>query len=275
MEDIMQNSNSRIKLNIIDDIAYVSLSRPDKHNALDIHMFTAIRDTINTLKHDRNVRVVIVQGAGEDFCSGLDIKAVMGTKSSPLKLLFKWLPWQSNLAQFVSTGWRKIPVPVIAAIHGRCWGGGLQIALGADIRIASPDASIAIMEARWGLIPDMGGTLALKELINLDIAKELAMTGKEINGDEALNYGLITHVDKSPIEKAQNIAKEICQQSPDSVAATKRLYDKSWWSSPSLALARESLYQIKILLGKNYKVKTYNQLHKNDKTKDFKTRQRW
>lgn len=266
---------NRIDVNIDNNIAYVSLNRPDKHNALDMSMFYAIRKTIKALKRDRSIRAVIVQGAGEDFCSGLDIKAVMKSLSAPLTLLFKWLPWRANLAQYVSTGWREIPVPVIMVIHGRCWGGGLQIALGADFRIASPSASIAIMEARWGLIPDMGGTLALKELIKLDVAKELAMTGEVISGEQALSYGLITHLDENPHAKAVELAQRICKQSPDAVSATKKLYNKSWWSKPGFALARESYYQIRILLGKNSKIKAYNQTHSEEKTREFVKRQKW
>ena len=269
------NTEKCITVEIQDNIATVSLNRPDKHNALDMQMFYAIGKTIKRLKADRSIRAVIVEGKGEDFCSGLDIKAVMKSGKAPLQLLFKWLPWKANLAQYVSIGWKKIPAPVIMVIHGRCWGGGLQIALGGDFRIAAPDASIAVMEARWGLIPDMGGTLALRELLSLDIAKELAMTGAIINGEQALNYGLVTHVDENPCEKAVQLAQAICQQSPDAVAATKKLYNKSWWSKPGFSLARESYYQIKILLGQNRKVKTYNQLHQDGKPREFDKRQNW
>ena len=264
-----------IIVEIKNNIAHVRLNRADKHNALDMAMFYAIRNTIKRLKANKEIRAVIVQGNGEDFCSGLDIKSVMKSQSDPLKLLFKWLPWRANLAQYVSTGWRDIPAPVIMAIHGRCWGRGLQIALGGDFRIATPDASIAIMEARWGLIPDMGGTLALKELIKLDVAKELAMTGRVINGGEALDYGLITYVDDNPYEKSVKIAKMICNQSPDAAAATKKLYNKSWWSKPGFALFRESYYQIRILLGKNYRVKTYNQTHSEEEARKFVKRKKW
>ncbi|WP_019026774.1 crotonase/enoyl-CoA hydratase family protein [Colwellia piezophila] len=267
--------DNRVNLTIKNGIAHVSLNRPDKHNAIDIKMFYAISQTIKQLKVDRSIRAVIVEGIGEDFCSGLDIKSVMKSAKAPLQLLFKWLPWQANLAQYVSVGWRKIPAPVIMVIHGRCWGGGLQIALGGDFRIAAPDTSISIMESRWGLIPDMGGTLALRELLSLDIAKELAMTGAIINGEQALNYGLVTHVDEDPAEKALQLAQAICQQSPDAVAATKKLYNKSWWSKPGFALLRESYYQVKILLGKNQKIKTYNQLHQDEKTREFVKRQNW
>jgi len=264
-----------IELQIINNIAHVHLNRADKHNALNMEMFYGIQKTIKSLQADKQIRAVIVQGNGEDFCSGLDIKSVMKSRTDPLKLLFKWLPWQANLAQYVSTGWRDIPVPVIMVIHGRCWGGGLQIALGADFRISKPDASLAIMEARWGLIPDMGGTLALKELIRLDVAKELAMTGKVITGEQALSYGLVTHLADTPYEKALELAETIKQHSPDAIAATKKLYNKSWWSKPGFALARESFYQIKILLGKNSKIKAYNQTHPDEAPKEFIKRKNW
>lgn len=269
------NIDERIKVAVINSIAHVSLNRADKHNALDMVMFYAIRNTIKRLKADKEIRAVIVQGNGDDFCSGLDIKSVMKSRSDPLKLLFKWLPWRSNLAQYVSTGWRDIPVPVIMVIHGRCWGGGLQIALGGDFRIATPDSSIAIMEARWGLIPDMGGTLALKELIKLDVAKELAMTGKVINGEQAHSHGMVTHVDEKPYERAVELAEAISMHSPDAVAATKTLYNKSWWSKPGFALARESFYQIRILLGKNYRIKTYNQTNPEKEPRKFIKRKNW
>ena len=269
------NIDKRIELQIKNNIAHVIFNRAAKHNALDMQMFYAIRKTIKLLKTDRSIRAVIVTGKGEDFCSGLDIKAVMKSAKAPLQLLLKWLPWRANLAQYVSTGWRDIPAPVIMVIHGRCWGGGLQIALGGDFRIAAPDASIAVMEARWGLIPDMGGTLALRELLSLDIAKELAMTGASISGEQALTYGLVTHVDDDPSEKALQLAQAICQQSPDAVAATKKLYNLSWWSKPGFTLARESYYQVKILLGQNRKIKTYNQLHQDEKSREFRKRQNW
>jgi enoyl-CoA hydratase/carnithine racemase len=161
------------------------------------------------------------------------------------------------------------------AIHGRCWGGGLQIALGGDFRIATPNASLSIMESRWGLIPDMGGTIALRNIINIDIAKELAMTAAVIDGEKALSLGLITQVNNEPLAQAQKMAEVICQQSPDSIAATKKLYNKSWASTLGITLLRESYYQIKILLGKNQKIKTYNQLHPEKVSKAFHDRKRW
>ena len=129
------NKDNRVTVNVIDQIAHVNLARPEKHNAIDMAMFQGIVATIAKLKKDTSIRAIILTGQGEDFCSGLDVKSVMKSKSSPIKLLFKWHPFKANLAQRVSTDWQDLDVPVIAAIHGRCWGGGLQIALGADIRI--------------------------------------------------------------------------------------------------------------------------------------------
>ncbi len=266
---------SPVTLTITNNIAYVCLNKPNKHNALDLTMFYQIRTTIQTLKNNRQIRAVIVSGQGQDFCTGLDVKSVMKSLTAPIKLLAKWHPWQANLAQIVSTGWQQIPVPVIMVIQGRCWGGGLQIALGGDFRIATPDASLAIMEARWGLIPDMGGTVALRQLVRQDVAKELAMTGEIINGVKAHQLGLVSHLSEQPMEKAQALAMTICQQSPDSVAASKKLYNNSWFGSAGLALLRESYYQLRILLGKNSKIKAYNQTHDKADAKEFVCRKKW
>lgn len=271
----MLNQNNRIKLEIIEQIAHVKLARPNKHNALDILMFESIVKTIKTLKKNRSIRVVILSGEGPDFCTGLDVKSVMKSANGPLKLLLKLNPWSSNLAQKVSTHWQSIGVPVIAAIHGRCWGGGLQIALGADFRIATADASLSIMEARWGLIPDMGGTLAFRQHCRMDMAKELAITGKIIDGKQAQIAGLVTSLDDDPLAKAQKLAEEICQQSPDSVAGVKKLFNKSWFGSKGAALMRESYYQLRIILGKNSKIKAHNQTHKADEHKKFIDRKKW
>lgn len=268
-------SNSRVTLSIVNNIATVSLNRPDKHNAIDMGMFEAIDSTIKLLKKNRELRAVIVHGVGENFCTGLDIKSVLKSQTNAFKLLFKWLPGQSNLAQRVSTGWREIPCPVIMVVHGLCWGGGMQIALGGDFRIASPSMKMSILEARWGLIPDMGGSLALKEQIPVDQAKYLAMTGKEIDASEAFSKNLITEIDEDPMARAQVIANEMLQFSPDAIAGVKKLYNHSTWRSQAYALAKESWYQIRVMMGKNQKIKTYNQTHDNSKAKAFKPRIKW
>jgi len=267
-------SEKCVTLRIEDNIAVVTLNRAEKRNALDMTMFKTIDNISRQLRKNREIRAVIVQANGEDFCSGLDIKSVMSQKSSTMFLLAKWLPGQANRAQRVSYNWRKIPVPVIMVIQGRCWGGGLQIALGADFRFASPDASFSIMEGKWGLIPDMGGNLALRELVTKDIALKLTMTAEVISAEEALGYGLITGVSDEPLQQAKELVAQIAERSPDAVAAVKKLYHQNWFKADWLMLAKESYYQVKILLGKNQNRAVKRQLKPDDNIK-YIIRNKW
>jgi len=213
-----------------DGVAQVTLHRPEKINALNMGMFEAISSTITNLQTDRSLRAVVLSGQGRGFCSGLDVQSI--ARNSPLKSMERLLERPddevANLAQHVCHGWRQLPVPVVCAIHGVCFGGGLQIALGADIRLATPDARLSIMEVKWGLIPDMGASVVLRELVRIDVAKELTMTGKIINGEEAASYGLVTRCVQDPLEEAKAVAKEISQRSPDAVALAKKLYQDTW-----------------------------------------------
>jgi enoyl-CoA hydratase/carnithine racemase len=267
-------NKERVTLRIDNDIAFVTLNRAEKRNALDMAMFKAIDKISRQLKQNRYIRAVIVQADGEDFCSGLDIKSVMSSKSSSFSLLGKWLPGQANLAQRVSCNWRKIPVPVIMVIQGRCWGGGLQIALGADFRFATSDASFSIMEGKWGLIPDMGANLAVRELVAKDIALKLTMTAEVISAQTALDYGLITHVSDEPMKQAMQLAGQITERSPDAIAAVKKLYHKNWFKAEWRMLAKESYYQLKILLGKNQNRAVKRQLNP-DKNVSYLPRKKW
>ena len=267
-------NKERVTLNIDNSIAFVTLNRADKHNALDMAMFKAIDKISRQLKQNRDIRAVIVQANGKDFCSGLDIKSVMSSKSSALSLLGKWLPGQANLAQRVSYNWRKIPVPVIMVIQGRCWGGGLQIALGADFRFATSEASFSIMEGKWGLIPDMGANLAVRELVAKDIALKLTMTAEVIPAQTALDYGLITHVSDEPMKQAMKLANQIIERSPDAVAAVKKLYHKNWLKAEWRMLAKESYYQVKILLGKNQTRAVKKQLNPKENV-SYLPRKKW
>lgn len=252
--------NDRVRIEIEPPSAYVRLNRADKHNALDLAMFDAIARSQRVVAADHDTRAVILCGEGVDFCTGLDVKALMKDRGAMRRLLWKWLPWRSNLAQRVSTGWRKLAIPVIAAVHGRCWGGGLQIALGADFRIAHPDSGFSIMESRWGLIPDMGGTLALREIVHRDQACALAMTARVITAEQALSIGLITEIHEQPMERAAELVDELANRSPDAIAAIKKLYDKSWTGGEGMALARETLYQLRVVSGRNQRIAVKREL---------------
>lgn len=246
--------SERVRLTIDGGIARVRLERADKRNALDLAMYQGIVAAQIRVSAEKGIRVVILEAAGEDFCSGLDINSMMSNRRAAVRLLWKWLPWTANLAQQVSVGWRRLRVPVIAAIQGRCWGGGLQIALGADFRIAHPQASFSIMEGKWGLIPDMGGTLALRELLSRDQAMRLAMTAEIFDAAAARDLGLLTTISPDIDQTALQLAAALSERSPDAVAAVKRLYRKSWKGGEGAALARETFYQWRILSGENQRI---------------------
>ena len=266
-------SEQRVTLSVDENgIAEVKLNRPDKLNALDMPMFKAIEQTIKKIKKNKSIRVVIVSGEGQDFCSGLDIKSVLKHPTSALKLLFKWLPGNANLAQKVTADWRNLQVPVIMAIHGRCWGGGMQIALGGDFRIATQDASFSIMESRWGLIPDMAGNTGLTRLMPIDQAMKLAMTAETFNGEQALEYNLLTELSDTPVESAKELAKQLIKRSPDVLAAIKKLYQNNWVNGQRSMLAKESWYQVRILSGKNQKIAVAKE---QGKEKDYRQAKSW
>jgi enoyl-CoA hydratase/carnithine racemase len=262
----------RITLTRDGPVAHVRLDRPEVHNALDLPMFRAIVDVQKQLARDRELRAVILDGAGVDFCSGLDVKSIMQDRSGILRLLWKWRPGRSNLAQRVSTGWRTLPVPVIAAIHGRCWGGGLQIALGADLRVVHPEASLSVMEGRWGLIPDMGGNLALRELVGADHALWLALSADVVDARRAVEIGLASMLAEDPHAEARRLCETVCERSPDAVAAIKRLFRSEWSSRPRRLLARETGYQARVLLGPNQRIAVRRQ---QGDQKPYLPRGRW
>jgi enoyl-CoA hydratase/carnithine racemase len=231
-------------------IARVTLNRPLKMNALNMPMFEAIADTALSLKSNRSIRAVILSGSGRAFCTGLDVPSLM--KHQPRASMTRLMERPndekvSNLAQDVGYLWRDLPVPVIACLHGMCFGGGMQIALGADIRLATPDCKLSVMEAKWGLIPDMSASVTLRELVRIDVAKELTMTGRIISGTEAAELGLVTRCVDDPLKEAEILADLVVQRSPDSVAMTKELYQKTWVAPEEYCLRLETELQKKLL----------------------------
>lgn len=244
-------SEERIRIDVADHVATATMVRSDKHNALDRAMFDALHGAIDRLREEPGVRCVVLRGEGPSFCSGLDIASFMAEAENgagPDILLSKSNGNVANHAQRVSTGWAEVPVPVIAAIHGYCFGGGLQIALGADIRIAAPDATLSVMESRWGLIPDMGITRSLPRLVGIDVAKELTFTARRFTGEEADRLGVVTRTADDPAAAAAELASAIAGQSPDAVRGAKRLYDESWVADAPASLELEEAIQ-RTLLG--------------------------
>ncbi len=238
---------------VADGIAHVRLDRPDKLNALTLDTLRQLRDTARSLRSDRSLRAVVLAGEGTSFCAGLDFGTVMKQPRS-IARAFVPAPWRgTNLFQEACWAWRRLPVPVIAAVHGHCLGGGIQIALAADFRFATPDSEWSVLEGRWGLIPDMSGIQSLKELVGIDTAKRLTMTAQRISGKEAHDLGLVTELAADPVAAAEEFARELATRSPDALAAAKRLFNRSWTSSPRTTFARERVEQVYLLLAANTK----------------------
>ena len=227
--------SDRVLTTIEDGIADVRLNRPDKLNALDGAMFQAIVDAGEALKGDRNVRVVVLSGEGRGFCAGLDFTAfqtMAGGDEAPREgggvgAIGQTDGRITHLGQQACWVWQELEVPVIAAVHGPALGGGIQIALGADIRIVAPDAKLSVLESRWGLIPDMTGTALLPKVVGLDVAKELTFTGRMVSGEEAVRIGLATKVAEDPSAAAMELAGELVLRSPDALRQAKRLLNLS------------------------------------------------
>lgn len=242
---------SRVRLEQHGHIAQVVLNRPDKHNGLDQQMFIELVAVAKRIRRDRNIRCVILRGEGPSFCAGLDFGAVAKSPSMVPRFFAK-LPWsKDNMFQRVAHIWRELPVPVIAAVHGNCFGGGMQIILACDYRIATPDAKLSIMEMKWGLIPDMSGTVTLSRLTRVDIAQELTMTGRVFSGSEGAEYGLISRLSDQPLAEAQALAETIASKSPDAIAASKYLFKKTWKKDTRAALLWERIIQLRLLGRRN------------------------
>ncbi len=241
----------RVKLVVRDQLAYVTLARADKRNGLDFAMMEALVEAANQIRRDRSLRAVILQGEGKAFCAGLDFGKVTKTPVKLLRAFTKYGVKKTNLFQEMCWCWRELPIPVIACVQGQCFGGGLQLALAADFRFARSDSEWSVMEAKWGLVPDMTGIATLRELVRIDVAKELTYTGRVISGDTALQLGLVSHIAADPLAGAEALADDIKTRSPDSVSAAKALIQSSWHADEREVLQQESNSQFKLLRSKN------------------------
>lgn len=223
------SDTDRVKIQVSDGIADVRMTRADKRNALDGAMFTALARAGEELKARSDVRVVVLSGEGSSFCAGLDFSSMQQMAGGAKPANDEGNPGSmekgriTHLGQQVAWVWQEIPVPVIAAVHGHALGGGIQIALGADIRIVHPDTQMSVREVHWGLVPDMTGTLILSRLVRPDVAKELVFTARVFSGREAFELGLATRLADDPRSEALTMAAEIAGRSPDAVRGAKLL----------------------------------------------------
>ena len=244
----------RVSIVIKDGVADVRLARADKMNALDQAMFDALAEATQRLQNEQGLRAVVLSGEGRAFCAGLDTGRFDAMKESgghgmpggESRDLRKRTHGIANTPQQAVLGWRQLPVPVIAAVHGVAFGGGFQLTLGADMRFLSPDTRMSIMEAKWGLIPDMAGTVLLAPLLRDDIMRELTYTARIFSAQEALAFGLATRICDDPRAAALELAREIAAKSPDAIRAAKRLLN-GLSSDPTAALLAESVEQQRLL----------------------------
>lgn len=233
-------------------VALVMLNRPEKRNAMSFALLQELVKTAKQIQNNKQIRCVIITGSAQVFSAGIDLSDLNNPKNS-LYAAWELIKPGQSLFQKAFLVWQNLPVPVIAAIEGYCFGAGMQLALAADIRIAHSDTQMSIMESRWGLVPDMGLTRSLKGLISLDLAKELTLTARIFNGQYAKGIGLVTHTDAAPLERAQTLADELIQRSPDALLAAKRVLD-AMEHQPQKALRLEKLWQLRLILGKNSKL---------------------
>ncbi|HEX4871140.1 MAG TPA: crotonase/enoyl-CoA hydratase family protein [Nevskiaceae bacterium] len=247
--------SDRVRIEIeAEGLAVVRLNRPEAHNGMDWPMLDAVLDAQKTLRARRDLRAVILCGEGPSFCAGLDVKTVFGQKRETLlRFLALWSP-RRNAFQRWSLGWRELPVPVIAAIHGHCYGAGIQLALGADLRVARPDARLSVMEAKWGLVPDMGGAVLIRELMPIDRAKDLLFSARVLDGNAALAAGLVSELAEDPLARARALAAEYRQRSPDAIAHGKFLLQAGWTASEGRLLAAERARQRDLIGSANQKI---------------------
>jgi enoyl-CoA hydratase/carnithine racemase len=246
--------NDRVAVSISNGVADVRMVRADKMNALDAAMFEALVATSDRLSRENGLRAVVLSGEGRAFCAGLDMGrfAAMndnggnGIAGGEKRDLAERTHGLANFPQQAVWGWRQLPVPVIAAIQGVAFGGGFQLALGADVRLLAPDARMSVMEIKWGLVPDMAGTPILASLVRDDILRELCFTGRIFSAQEALGYGLATRICDDPRGAAQEMAGEIAGKSPDAIRAIKRMLNKLS-VDPGPALLAESVEQMKLM----------------------------
>jgi len=238
----------RVTTTIQNHIAHVELTRSDKMNAVDPAMLAAIIEAGEALRDNTDVRAVVLSGQGDAFCAGLDVASFAALAGGdPMDIMMPRTHGPSNDYQHVSMIWRQLDVPVIAVLQGVCFGAGLQIASGADIRIAAPNTRMSILEMKWGLVPDMGGMVLWTALMRADVLRRLTYTGEEFTGEAAEGYGLITEVNDTPLERALELAKLIASKSPSAVRAGKALVTYALENASEAVLLEESRAQASLI----------------------------
>ncbi len=251
MNDVAAYQYKTLNVSVTENIVTVTLNRPQKKNAMSFKVVDELITVARRIGKDKALRAVILNGAEGTFCAGIDLGDLNHPKNQAFAAWELIKPWQSQF-QRVCLVWRDLPVPVIAVLEGYCIGAGLQLALACDVRISHPDCKLSIMEAKWGLVPDMGLTQSGFGVVRADVLKELAMSARTIDAQHGKQLGLVSHCSESPLEQAQALAAELAERSPDAVLASKRIVNAMHHQSV-FTLYKEKAWQLKLMLGRNRK----------------------
>ena len=242
--------SERVLVSIEEGVCHVRLNRAEKMNALDPAMFDAVLSTIETLSDNSSIRVIVLSGEGNAFCAGLDVSSFGVSEDGPTDLLPRTHE-KANFVQQMGWGWRQLPVPVIAAVHGICFGGGMQLMAGADVKIIHPDTQCAVMEMRWGLVPDMSGYPLWRGNVRDDILRRLVYTNEIFSGSDAQQFGFATETNDDPLARALSLAKTIATKNPDAIRSAKRLSNHMSDATDAELLTAESVEQTGIIYKPN------------------------
>lgn len=240
--------SDRVDVTIDNHVAEVMLNRPEKLNALDLETFDALDAAARALEGEKSVRAVVLHGAGENFCAGIDLSVLQGGIGDIGEALLAPVEGSpANRFQRAAYAWRELPVPVICVLQGVTFGGGFQIAMGADLRYAAPDTQLSIMESKWGLIPDMAISTTLRHILPPDRVKELAWTARVFDAEEGLQLGVLTSIEVDPLAAARRVAQACAERSPDAIRGIKCLVNEAWSRSEKDSLALEAQLQLRLL----------------------------
>lgn len=244
-----------VAVSISNHVASVMLDRAGKRNAVNMAMFEDLAHAGSIVKNDASIRAVVLYGNGEHFCAGIDVSIFRDAGEGVIDNS-RMAPLADSAANFFQSAayvWREIPVPVIAVLKGCVFGAGLQIAMGADIRYASADAQLSIMEIKWGIIPDMAISTTLRHVTPTDKVRELVYTGRIVTGEEAAAMGLVTALQDDPLAAGMQTATEIASKSPTAIRAAKKLINEAWEATPATALRLEAEAQMRVMASDNHK----------------------
>lgn len=250
-----RNFQDRVQLDLSDHVAEIALARPDKLNALDAAMFDGLIDAADWVSQRDDIRAVVLTGQGRMFCAGLDFGSFADMANAGSDAVTANLETRThgiaNRPQYAAWAWRECPVPVIAAITGGALGGGLQIALGADMRIATADAKISVAETQWGLVPDMSGCAIARGLVRDDVLRRLTYTAERLDGMTAQALGLVTETAADPLARARDLAGQISRRSPSAIRGAKRLMNEMADGTSAGILLEESREQARLIGGRH------------------------